>query len=174
MYETAALDSKTLLRRCLVVLWRDLINRDLSQTFDKALGAALVVIPADLDALSGQDRQVRFRFLLFAWSYIIFFQNFLELERQLVSQAFEVAVFVAPSTPELRETLTTLQTAQRLEQASAFAALLHAVTANSFQITSNFQGSTVKLEQPLFNVVVCCFPCFLCTSNHLSNDSSLN
>lgn len=63
MYEAAALDSKTLLRRCLVVLWRDLLNRDLSQTFDKALGAALIVIPADVDGLSGQDRQVRFDFI---------------------------------------------------------------------------------------------------------------
>uniref|UniRef100_A0A914VSA6 BOS complex subunit NCLN n=1 Tax=Plectus sambesii TaxID=2011161 RepID=A0A914VSA6_9BILA len=136
MYEAAALDSKTLLRRCLVTLWRDLVNRDLSQTFDKTLGAALIIIPADLDALSGQDRQL-----------------FLEFERQLVSQAYDVAVYVAPSTPQLRETLVSLQTAQRHEQSSAFSALLHAVTANSFQITSDFQGSSVKLEQPLFNVV---------------------
>lgn len=72
-----------------------------------------------------------------------------------MSQPYEVAVYLAPSTPTLRETLMTLQTTQRLEQSSAFAALIHAVTANSYQITSNFQGSSVKLEQPMFNVVVC-------------------
>ncbi|VDK80269.1 unnamed protein product [Onchocerca ochengi] len=51
IYEAVSLDSNVL-RRCLVVNWRDLLGRDLQVLFNQAFGAIIIVLPANLDTLT--------------------------------------------------------------------------------------------------------------------------
>lgn len=57
LYEAVSLDGNTL-RRCVVVGWRELLGRDLQTLFDQAVGGVIIIIPADLDALSPAHRAV--------------------------------------------------------------------------------------------------------------------
>lgn len=58
IYEAVSLDSNVL-RRCLVVNWRDLLGRDLQALFSQAFGAVLIVLPANLDTLTPSTKAVR-------------------------------------------------------------------------------------------------------------------
>lgn len=66
-YETVSLNSTTI-RKCVVVKWRDLINQELETTVGAAIGALLIVIPSDLDALTDIEREVSFFFFLVKWN----------------------------------------------------------------------------------------------------------
>lgn len=59
MYEAVSLDS-TILRRCIVANWHELLGRDLQSLFGQAVGVLLIIIPSDLDALSLSERNVSF------------------------------------------------------------------------------------------------------------------
>lgn len=60
-YEAVSLNS-TKIRKCVILKWRDLINRDVASSVGAAIGALLIVIPSDLDALTDMERQVSFLF----------------------------------------------------------------------------------------------------------------
>lgn len=59
LYEAVSLNNSAA-RKCVLVNWRELIDKDLETTISAAIGAVLVIIPNDLDTLSESNRQVKF------------------------------------------------------------------------------------------------------------------
>lgn len=57
LYETVSINGSAL-RKCLIVSWRDLIDKDLDSSLGAAIGAVLVIIPEDMNALMEAERRV--------------------------------------------------------------------------------------------------------------------
>ncbi|KAK6016907.1 hypothetical protein OSTOST_17605, partial [Ostertagia ostertagi] len=92
-YEAVSLNSKAL-RRCVVVSWRDLTGRNLDELMETTVGALLIIIPSDLDALSPADKTL-----------------FMELEQKLATARTDLAVYVSHSSPEANTILSDVQSA---------------------------------------------------------------
>lgn len=58
-FEAVSLNSRHMIRRCLVLWWKDLNPETLHQTITSNLGAVLIVLPESLSSLEEADRQVR-------------------------------------------------------------------------------------------------------------------
>uniref|UniRef100_A0A915D332 BOS complex subunit NCLN n=1 Tax=Ditylenchus dipsaci TaxID=166011 RepID=A0A915D332_9BILA len=56
LYEAVSLNGSTL-RKCVLVSWRDLVNKELESTIGAAVGAVVVAIPEDLNALTENEKQ---------------------------------------------------------------------------------------------------------------------
>lgn len=56
-YEAVSLN-KSNFRKCVIVNWRDLIDKDLEKSISAAVGAILIIIPENLNTLSKNDQKV--------------------------------------------------------------------------------------------------------------------
>ncbi|KAK6016908.1 hypothetical protein OSTOST_17604, partial [Ostertagia ostertagi] len=113
-YEAVSLNSKAL-RRCVVVSWRDLTGRNLDELMETTVGALLIIIPSDLDALSPADKTL-----------------FMELEQKLATARTDLAVYVSHSSPEANTILSDVQSASGVSK-SATQQLINSIAANTFQ-----------------------------------------
>ncbi|KJH44822.1 Nicastrin [Dictyocaulus viviparus] len=120
------------LPRCIVTSWRDLVNHNLNQLLANSVGAILVLIPSDLDALTPNDR------MLFA-----------DLERKLGLARTELAVYVSYSSPEANAMLTDIQSSSAV-RISAIQRIINSVAAN---ITSTGSPSTNMLTYKPNNII---------------------
>lgn len=57
MYEVVSLNG-SVLRKCVILSWRDLIGKDLEKTLGASVGAVVVLIPSSFDSLGNADQQV--------------------------------------------------------------------------------------------------------------------
>lgn len=57
-FEAVSLNSRQMVRRCLVLWWKDLNPELLHQTITNNLGAVLIVLPESLNNLDDADKQV--------------------------------------------------------------------------------------------------------------------
>lgn len=134
MYEAVSLEGSAL-RRCVLVNWRELLGRDLQSVFGQAVGAALIVIPADLDLLSQSDRML-----------------FSDLERSLLSLNTDMAIYVTPQQYELSALMADVSVFSQ-KAPSAVQQLLSAIAANTFQFSSSASVSNHLVTPNVVNVV---------------------
>lgn len=59
LYEAVPFN-KSALRKCVIVNWRDLIDKELESSIGAAVGAVLVIIPENVNALPETDQKVYF------------------------------------------------------------------------------------------------------------------
>ncbi|VDM21217.1 unnamed protein product [Wuchereria bancrofti] len=134
IYEAVSLDS-TVLRRCLVVNWRDLLGRDLQALFNQAFGAVLIVLPANLDTLTPSTKT-----------------KLASLEKDLLYLNTDVAVYVVQQQPEL-QALVAEVTAFSKRSPTAVQQLLNAISANIFQFSSSASVSNNIVVPKSANVI---------------------
>ncbi|EPB75195.1 hypothetical protein ANCCEY_05709 [Ancylostoma ceylanicum] len=134
-YEAVSLNSKAL-RRCVVTSWRDLTGHtNLDDLLANSVGALLVIIPSDLDALSPADKTL-----------------FSELERRLATARTDMAVYVIYSSPEASAILSDVQHSSGVTK-SATQQLINSIAANTFQFTSTGSPSTNALTYKPNNII---------------------
>ncbi|KAK5985321.1 Nicalin [Trichostrongylus colubriformis] len=133
-YEAVSLNSKAL-RRCVVTSWRDLTGRHLDELLETTVGALLIIIPSDLDALSPADKTL-----------------FMELEQKLASARTDLAVYVTHSSPEANAILSDVQSASSVSK-SATQQLISSIAANTFQFTSTGSPSATPLTYKPNNII---------------------
>ncbi|VDO50550.1 unnamed protein product [Onchocerca flexuosa] len=134
MYEAVSLDSNVL-RRCLVVNWRDLLGRDLQVLFNQAFGAAIIVLPANLDTLTPSTKT-----------------KLASLEKSLLYLNTNVAVYVVQQQPELQLLVTEIATFSK-RSPTAVQQLLGAISANIFQFSSTTSVSNNVVIPKSANVI---------------------
>ncbi|CAG9538877.1 unnamed protein product [Cercopithifilaria johnstoni] len=134
VYEAVSLDSNVL-RRCLVVNWRDLLGRDLQALFKQAFGAALIVLPADLDTLTPSTKT-----------------KLASLEKSLLYLNTDIAVYVVQQQPELQALIAEV-TAFSKRSPTAVQQLLNAISANIFQFSSSASVSNNIVVPKSANVI---------------------
>ncbi|XGW22707.1 hypothetical protein V3C99_005150 [Haemonchus contortus] len=133
-YEAVSLNSKAL-RKCVVTSWRDLTSRHLDVLLETTVGALLIIIPSDLDALSPADKTL-----------------FMELEQKLATARTDLAVYVSHSSPEANAILSDVQSASGVS-ISATQQLINSIAANTFQFTSTGSPSTSPLTYKPNNII---------------------
>ncbi|ETN73719.1 hypothetical protein NECAME_00808 [Necator americanus] len=134
-YEAVSLNSKAL-RRCVVTSWRELTGHtNLDDLLVNSVGALLIIIPSDLDALSPADKTL-----------------FSELERRLAAARTELAVYVIYSSPEASAILSDVQSSSGVTK-SATQQLINSVAANTFQFTSTGSHSSNALTYKPNNII---------------------
>ncbi|CAJ0592526.1 unnamed protein product [Cylicocyclus nassatus] len=134
-YEAVSLTSKAL-RRCVVTSWRDLTSyTNLDDLLATSVGALLVIIPSDLDALSPADKTL-----------------FSELERKLATARTEMAVYVTRSSPDASAILSDVQSSSATTK-SATQHLFNSIAANTFQFTSTGSHSSNALTYKPNNII---------------------
>ncbi|VBB31839.1 unnamed protein product [Acanthocheilonema viteae] len=134
IYEAVSLDSNVL-RRCLIVNWRDLLGRDLQALFSQAFGAVLIVLPANLDALTPSTKT-----------------KLASLEKSLLYLNTDIAVYVVQHQPKLQALITEV-TAFSKRSSTAVQQLLNAVSANIFQFSSSASVSNNIVVPKPANVI---------------------
>lgn len=134
MYEAVSLNANSL-RRSVVVGWRELLGKNLQLLFGGGIGALVIVIPADLDALSATDRT-----------------RFVDLERELASLNTDMAVYVAHEQPQLLALLADVS-AFSTRAPTAVQQLVSAIAANTFQFSSLASPSSNVVKPNTHNVV---------------------
>ncbi|VDM40459.1 unnamed protein product [Toxocara canis] len=134
MYEAVSLPGNAL-RRCVMAGWRELLGRDLHTLFDQAVGGVIIIIPADLDALSPADRT-----------------NFASLERSLLALDTQMAVYVTRQKPELHALLNEVSSFS-LGASSAVQQLMNAIAANTFQFSSSLSQSNQLIVPAAANIM---------------------
>lgn len=136
LYETVSLNGSAL-RKCLVVDWWDLVNKELESTIGAAVGAVLVIIPEDLDSLTVNERAA--------------FQAF---EHAFTNFRTDQAVYFAHNSSALRQLYQSIAVSSK-RAPSAFQQLYNGLAANSFQIASTGSGPTTKAASAKhFNIIV--------------------
>lgn len=134
LYETVSLNG-SILRKCLVVNWWDLVNKELESTIGAAVGAVLVIIPEDLDSLTANERTA--------------FQAF---EQSFASFRTEQAIYFVHNSPALRQLYQNIAVASK-RAPSALHQLYNALAANTFQIASSGSGPITNTAKH-FNIIV--------------------
>jgi hypothetical protein len=148
----------TTLRRCAVVGWRELIGvANIESALNDALGAVLILLPSDLNTLTEVEAKVKssgtcFVFLCFLVLFSIFYmkgspalQSLAEIEHQLVTRQFAMAVYFARSDDRLRAVHRQLQHDKQTH--SALAAVLDGIASNSYQLVSITSPTPAPLLQ---------------------------
>jgi len=69
----------------MVATWRDVATRDVDAILSMSVGALLIFIPSDLEALSPQDKQL-----------------FIDMEKRFLNEKTDLTVYVSPSTSNVR------------------------------------------------------------------------
>ncbi|VDM69888.1 unnamed protein product, partial [Strongylus vulgaris] len=134
-YEAVSLSSKAL-RRCVVASWRDLTGyTNLDDLLANSVGALLVIIPSDLDALSPTDKTL-----------------FSELEHRLATVRTEMAVYVTHASPDASAILSDVQSSSATTK-SATQQLFNSIAANTFQFTSTGSPSSNPLTYKPKNII---------------------
>ncbi|WKX89500.1 hypothetical protein Q1695_008843 [Nippostrongylus brasiliensis] len=133
-YEAVSLNSKAL-RRCVVTSWRDLAGHNLDDLLANSVGALLIIIPADLDALSAADKTL-----------------FMELERKLAMARTDLAVYVSYSCPEASAILSDVVSSS-ITSKSATQQLISSIAANTFQFTSTGSPASTALTYKPNNII---------------------
>ena len=140
----------------MVATWRDVATRDVDAILSTSVGALLIFIPSDLEALSPQDKQL-----------------FIDMEKRFLNEKTDLTVYVSPSTSNVRGLtvvvvvcvrglLYLLQVPSILSDiestgdstATATAQLLHSLTANTFQFTSVDSQPADVLNYKPNNIIV--------------------
>uniref|UniRef100_A0A0M3HPJ1 BOS complex subunit NCLN n=1 Tax=Ascaris lumbricoides TaxID=6252 RepID=A0A0M3HPJ1_ASCLU len=147
LYEAVSLDGNTL-RRCVVVGWRELLGRDLQTLFDQAVGGVIIIIPADLDALSPAHRAVSIVSSSLCEPVI----NFASLERSLLALDTHMAVYVTRMKPELHALIKDVSLFSQ-KASSAVHQLVNAIAANTFQFSSSPSVSNHLIVPSAANVM---------------------
>ncbi|KAI6179455.1 Peptidase-M28 domain-containing protein [Aphelenchoides besseyi] len=120
------------LRRCLVVRWKDLVNRDISESIMTSAGAILVVVPADLlpPTLRPSHGSLEEQFARFTTYQAVYFTLSTDLTEQLV------------------DSIKSTQTSTAVEQ------LINVFAENAFQISSSSAlPSSAIPNQQFVNIV---------------------
>uniref|UniRef100_A0A8R1TQ92 BOS complex subunit NCLN n=1 Tax=Onchocerca volvulus TaxID=6282 RepID=A0A8R1TQ92_ONCVO len=143
IYEAVSLDSNVL-RRCLVVNWRDLLGRDLQVLFNQAFGAIIIVLPANLDTLTPSTKT--------AILQIIGWTKLASLEKSLLYLNTNAAVYVVQQQPELQLLVTEIATFSK-RSPTAVQQLLGAISANIFQFSSSASVSNNIVTPKSANVI---------------------
>lgn len=133
-YEAESLNAKAL-RRCVVASWRDLTDHNIDDVLSNSVGALLIIIPSDPDALSPADKT-----------------QFIELERKLATVRTDLAVYVSHSSAEANAILSDVQSASSLSK-SATQQLFNSMAANTFQFTSTGSPSATPLTYKPNNII---------------------
>ena len=136
LYEAVSL-KESALRKCMVLKWRDLLASgvDFEDKFSGAIGAVLVVIPADAAALSEADRQA-----------------FLTVEQKFGQLRTELAVYFAPDSPSLQALLKSVALSAGRAK-TAVQQLLNTMVADNFQIGSASSATSNLATAKVHNVV---------------------
>uniref|UniRef100_A0A0N5AU22 BOS complex subunit NCLN n=1 Tax=Syphacia muris TaxID=451379 RepID=A0A0N5AU22_9BILA len=131
MYEAVSLNSNTI-RRSVIVGWRKLLGKNLQLLFGGGIGALIIVIPANLDALTPHDRTRMF-----------------DLERELMLLNTDMAVYVTHEQPQLRALLADVSVFST-RAPTAVQQLISAIAGNTFQFSSTLSPSNnvVKPNSP--------------------------
>ncbi|KAI6229004.1 Nicalin [Aphelenchoides fujianensis] len=113
-YEAVALNQSAL-RRCLVVRWKDLVDRDISETVLASAGAVLVIIPSDLLPPTSRGPHG-------------------SLEEQFARLTTYQAVYFAPSTQMTEELVDSIKSTRA---PTAVEQLYNVFAENAFKISSS-------------------------------------
>ncbi|KAJ1373750.1 hypothetical protein KIN20_036246 [Parelaphostrongylus tenuis] len=133
-YEAVSLNSSAL-RRCIVTSWRELLSHNVDEVLANSIGAVLIIIPSDLDALSPSDRAL-----------------FTNLERKLATARTDLAVYVCHSSTETNAILNDVQSSSGAKKL-AIQQLVNSIAANTFQFTSAGSPSTNPLSYKPNNII---------------------
>uniref|UniRef100_A0A0K0CXR1 DUF4347 domain-containing protein n=1 Tax=Angiostrongylus cantonensis TaxID=6313 RepID=A0A0K0CXR1_ANGCA len=133
-YEAVSLNSSAL-RRCIVTSWRELIGYNVDELLANSIGAVLIIIPSDLDALSPTDKAL-----------------FTNLERKLATARTDLAVYVCHSSPEANAILSDVQSSSGVKNL-AVQQLASSIAANTFQFTSAGSPSMNTLTYKPNNII---------------------
>uniref|UniRef100_A0A1I7XHY7 BOS complex subunit NCLN n=1 Tax=Heterorhabditis bacteriophora TaxID=37862 RepID=A0A1I7XHY7_HETBA len=133
-YEAVSLDSKAL-RRCVVTSWRDIANKELDSLLSTSVGALLIIVPSDLDALSPADKTL-----------------FSNLERRLSLMRTELAIYVSSMSSETNAILSEVLSSSD-DKTSATQQLLKSIVTTSFQFTSTGSSSANPISYRPNNII---------------------
>ncbi|TKR95192.1 hypothetical protein L596_009391 [Steinernema carpocapsae] len=132
-FEAVSLNTDTL-RKSALVLWKDLVNRDLSAVFEKGAGAVVIVIPEDFAKFTEKE-------------------DFRKFEKALWSIKTDLAVYVTRWNEDISALLSEVQTMSG-HAASATQQLFKLLGGNTFQLYSSGSGApTVTDKSQHFNVI---------------------
>ncbi|GMT28036.1 hypothetical protein PFISCL1PPCAC_19333 [Pristionchus fissidentatus] len=134
MYEAVGIDSNAL-RKCMVVSWRDLWNRDLEGMFNAAVGAVIIVLPPDFSMLAPNERK-----------------HLLDLETALSMVQTEMSVYAIKYTDAASALLSDVSFTST--ESTATQKLIQTVSANTFQLTSTTTSIPTSLPYTPKNVIV--------------------
>ncbi|KAI3420399.1 hypothetical protein GPALN_003698 [Globodera pallida] len=127
--------NESVLRKCAVVPWRELVGIDFEEKFSAPVGAVLFIIPSDFKKLSKADKEA-----------------FLTVERKFATFHTEMAVYFAEDSPILRTLLESVESSSG-RAPTAVQQLLSAMVSDNFQISSSNGATTNVASNKIFNVI---------------------